>query len=349
MTMPPGDPRRSSCQVDRSPVDKGNPARVATVNPGDAVHPDPIVNSGRARAARSAVAQSGDDSDRRNWRLDFDSWFERGLSYGSYQTAGLKFKPAQPVEDRAHVTYWQGAALLKVSKTKTARLLQPFHGGVRGKATFSRKSRWRFMQKLAKTRQEELPKFVTLTYPGEFSGDPTRWKRDLKVFAQRLIRKFPNASGTWKLEPQKRGAPHYHLFIWGVGWQDLKEWISKAWFEVVGSGDERHLRAGTKVEMVNGWHEVKRYISKYLGKAIDTSDLGELWSSVGRFWGFFNSEFIPWGKAIIRECSEREAIEFMRLIRRFARMRAFGSCRNLSVVVGSADWWLSKLSPVDTS
>lgn len=70
-------------------------------------------------------------------------------------------------------------------------------------------------------RDAELPNFVTLTYPAKF---PTvsRAKRDLKVFQQRLIRRFPGSGGIWKLEPQERGAPHYHLLIWGF--QPLNYW-----------------------------------------------------------------------------------------------------------------------------
>ena len=118
-----------------------------------------------------------------------------------------------------------------VSKVTEAR-------GVRSSIKgFSTASRRRLLYKIAGIRRDaELPCFVTLTYPNEF---PTieRAKRDLKIFIQRLKYKF-SCSGIWKLEPQERGAPHYHCLIWGVDEGELLDFVAYTWYEIAGMAIE---------------------------------------------------------------------------------------------------------------
>ena len=155
----------------------------------------------------------------------------------------------------------------------------------RGKVSrFSRASRRRFMTTLNSLDRLALPCmpiFVTLTYPAVFSDDPRQWKLHLEEMRRRLLRKYPDAIGFWKLEPQKRGAPHFHLLILCVPLID-KEWVSAEWYDVVGSGDEKHLAAGTNVERVRSWNGVNHYASKYLGKVPEGVNWPE---NVGRWWG----------------------------------------------------------------
>jgi hypothetical protein len=90
----------------------------------------------------------------------------------------------------------------------------------------------------------------------------------------------------WKLEPQRRGAPHFHLLLFGLEEGLSKDWLSRSWYEVVGSGDERHLRAGTRVEGIRSWRGVMSYAAKYLGKL---ESLPKDWlGGVGRWWGVHN-------------------------------------------------------------
>ena len=149
-------------------------------------------------------------------------------------------------------------------------------GGIRSNIQgFSKASRRRLLYKIAGIRRDaELPCFVTLTYPGEF---PTleRAKRDLKVFVQRIKYKFP-CSGIWKLEPQERGAPHYHCLIWGVDESDLFDFVAYTWYEIAGNNDRNHLKfhlgllPGSKpcVSKVRSWRGVWAYAAKYLGKTL---------------------------------------------------------------------------------
>jgi hypothetical protein len=208
----------------------------------------------------------------------------------------------------------------------------------RGKITgFSRKSRKRMIQELSKVRRDSLPIMVTLTYPGEYSHDPKAWKNDLDNFVRRLARKFKNAAGVWKLEPQKRGAPHFHLFVWGAGYAELLLWVALAWFQVVKSGDIRHLHAGTRVEKVKSLSGSRWYASKYLGKEVD----GEGWEYPGRWWGIFQREKLPYGELVNVEVTQEKAVEFIRYMRRFAHIRS-RDYKSLTITC-NPDFWVNRL------
>jgi hypothetical protein len=98
-------------------------------------------------------------------------------------------------------------------------------GGKRGIVKrFTEASRRRLLRALARTRKDQLPVFVTLTYPDGFPGDPRQWKAHLKAWLKRLALQHPEAAGFWKLElkPRQSGqnagqvAPHSHLLLWGL-------------------------------------------------------------------------------------------------------------------------------------
>ena len=158
---------------------------------------------------------------------------------------------------------------------------------------YSRESRNRFIKVLMSIDYEKAgtPLFWTATYPGEYSPDPKVWKNDLKKFAERLKREFPGMCGTWRLEPQKRGAPHFCGFLFGCPWLETmegKKWFSKAWFEVVASGDERHLRAGTGIEVERDIKNRIFYMAKYQTKAEKGGVKQSFDYEVGRYWGVWN-------------------------------------------------------------
>lgn len=198
-------------------------------------------------------------------------------------------------------------------------------GVVKGFTRESRRRMLRFLQTLDQPRCG-MPLFVTLTYPGAWPGSPRQWKRDLDNWLKRLKRAMPEVWAVWRLEPQRRGAPHYHLLVFGVPRLD-KDWLSRTWFEVVGSQDERHLRAGTQVQRVKSWRGVVWYAAKYLAKEVD--ELPEQWrAGVGRWWGVHQRGLAP-----------REAMEVAVGPPVFVRVR-----RVLRRLVGgpgasARDWW----------
>jgi hypothetical protein len=85
------------------------------------------------------------------------------------------------------------------------------------------------------------------------------------------------------MEFQSRGAPHFHCFLTA---EIPKEEISQAWYRIVGSGDDRHLRAGTRIEALREVYAAGAYAAKYLKKQ-EQKDVPEGYIEVGRFWGLF--------------------------------------------------------------
>ena len=133
---------------------------------------------------------------------------------------------------------------------------------------FSEKSRQRLRLSLAKVDQSKCgrPIFGTLTYPADFPLDQETFKRHLKVFSQRFLREFPAAGFHWKLEFQTRGAAHFHPIFWNLGSDreflgKFRIWLACNWYEVVGSGDQKHLLAVIFADLIHSQFGVMRYVS----------------------------------------------------------------------------------------
>jgi len=248
--------------------------------------------------------------------------------------------PLSKLHNRPQVEYSEGASYLKVSRGGPKRKV---YGGKRKKITsFSVASRRRLMYTIAKiVRTAKLPMFVTLTYPDKFPN-PDRAKRDLKVFLQRLAREFPKSGLIWKMEPQKRGAPHFHILIWGITLAELRSWVDVNWYDIAGDEDINHLlwhmgKCGNKhcVQKVNSWRGVWSYASKYLGKTFDVAGWGEV--HTGRFWGVVGRVNIPFGETVKMEIERYKAVQAMRYQRRFARLKTRNN-QSLTIFCDASQW-----------
>jgi hypothetical protein len=252
--------------------------------------------------------------------------------------------------------FWLGGGLITVSKPKVGEAVQ-LGGGRRGKITeFSRASRRRMLYMMAKTDKRKKPVFITLTYPDDYPGSPKEWKRDLKIFLQRFRRHFNQTGGVWKLEPQKRGAPHYHMIAW-IPYNEMKKtikWVADNWYEVVGSGDINHwkwhmglLGKGNVpcVGSIKSERGVMGYAGKYVGKMTEDYDLApelvKAWGEAGKWWGIFGDVFIPWGELITAAVDFKEAAVLMRYMRRAAHFRS-RQYQTLNLLCG-ADFWFDRL------
>jgi len=238
---------------------------------------------------------------------------------------------------------WRGASRVKVSHGKFRKVIsQKSTTDVRRSniTQFSRQSRKRLLDLLGSIDKEQKPIFVTLTYPGEFTTDSRQWKRDLDNFFKRMRRKAPGSSAIWKLEPQKRGAPHFHLFIWGLSYDALFLWVRKAWYEVVGSGDYRHYQAGTRVEKIKSWRGIRSYASKYMGKIFDSPTMQDCgWDQPGRFWGVHGRKYLPCVIATVLEImSDRQVFELLRYFRKYSGIKA-RKYQSLSIIVNNPERW----------
>jgi hypothetical protein len=223
------------------------------------------------------------------------------------------------------VEWTAGASLLKVSRGIPQ---EQNGGGKRGKVKgFSFASRRRLMQTIARIRRDALlPDFVTLTYPSEFPS-PIKSKKHLDKFLKRLRRAFPGVGLIWKLEPQERGAPHYHLLIWGSDQFELRKFIPYAWHDIAGDNDKNHLlfhlgMLGNEpcVNAVRSWRGVWAYASKYLGKTFDVAGWNEVYP--GRFWAVVNPKIIPFGVHCVYSIASMKASHVMRYQKRFAKLRS---------------------------
>jgi hypothetical protein len=185
------------------------------------------------------------------------------------------------------------------------------------------------------------PVMVTLTYPGDWEVvAPTgaHSKRHLKMFRSAWAKAWGEAPiALWKLELQRRGAPHYHLFmarpngVSGGRYYGLRfeAWLSQVWAGIVEHPDpeqrRRHLAAGTRVDPSDALRcKDPRRLAVYFtahgkasaGKAYQHI-VPELWTESGcgpgRFWGYWTLHKRVHGV----ELPAREADWSQRLIRRW--------------------------------
>ena len=127
----------------------------------------------------------------------------------------------------------------------------------------------------------EFETMVTLTYPKSYPTNGLAVKGDFSVWRKRYQRRFSD-SYLWFLEFQARGAPHIHYLTTTPAREIDKLWLSSSWYEVVASGDQKHLLAGTRVEELRqkgAW-----YALKYAGK-MRQKKVPENYRNVGRFYG----------------------------------------------------------------
>lgn len=222
------------------------------------------------------------------------------------------------------VNWWEGSSLLTVSK---GGRWEASGGGARSQIRgFSADSRRRLMRLIGKVRRDaRLPLFITLTWPERF---PTvrEGKRQFNAWVRRLKRAHPHVGVIWKLEPQERGAPHYHLLTWGAERWELWEWVPRTWYEIAGGGDAKHYRwhmgecgnGNTHcVQQVRTWRGVWSYAGKYLGKTFESA----AWGAIGRYWGVINAGNIPFGLERRLLVPRSIACQLQRYQRRFAHLR----------------------------
>lgn len=210
--------------------------------------------------------------------------------------------------------------------------VKPKRGVILG---FSRQSRLRLLQRMNQLDRRDwkvMPVMPTLTYPGEWPENPRVWKQHLQAFRKRFEREYGKVPVFWKLEFQERGAPHFHLLVYDPEHRlhhfAFKQWLSRTWYEIVGSGDDRHLRAGTNVEIPRDGRRMEAYASKYVGKPEGGQE------GAGRYWGIWNEELLP--TAVLEVALQLPEFHVMaRTIRRLLRARGVRPGR--SVFIGDRD------------
>ena len=165
---------------------------------------------------------------------------------------------------------------------------------------------------------------VTLTYPAVFPKDGRMVKAHLDAMSARVRRRYGMQKGMWKQEFQQRGAPHFHIFVGLPEDEDLfRAWLLQAWYEVVGSGDEKHLFNGVDISrwrwgtLGQNRAKIGEYFARHGAKGWKSyqNQLPEGYTSPGRWWGVWGGSagFVPDEQEVVFG-SREEYYRFRRLV-----------------------------------
>jgi len=179
----------------------------------------------------------------------------------------------------------------------------------RGKVTgFSAGSRTRMFDMFHKMEYKTKPIFVTLTYMENWY-DAAQSKAHLRAFLERIRRAYPHASGIWRMEFQERGAPHFHIIFFKLGYIK-KEKVQAMWAEIIG---EKGSKPFTRIEQIKKVRGVMFYVSKYVAKFQDGGISGfnsltylhayqeKYGEFIGRVWGKFQAINLPFAEVLTIE------------------------------------------------
>ncbi|WP_373235081.1 rolling circle replication-associated protein [Mycobacterium marinum] len=190
-----------------------------------------------------------------------------------------------------------------------------------------------------------VPAMVTLTYPGDWEAvapDGASVKRHMMLWRKRFQREYGEpARYIWKLEFQRRGAPHIHLWMAppispGRSGRGFAQWLSETWAQVVDHPDPaqkaRHRLAGTAIDVRNRLKacDPKRlaiYFTKHSSPNMNGDKeyqnvVPELWRQPGRgpgrFWGVYGLK----KAAAVVEVAQDAYLAARRIVRRWSRNQA---------------------------
>lgn len=238
-----------------------------------------------------------------------------------------------------------------VSSTRRSISAADYRGAGAVITEWSRKSRSAMCRTFAELDYSPLvecgriPAMITLTYPGDWevvAPDGASVKRHMVLWRKRFQREYGEpARYIWKLEFQRRGAPHIHLWMAppmspGRSGRSFSQWLSEAWALVVDHPDPvqkaRHRLAGTAIDVRNGLKacDPKRlaiYFTKHSSPNLHGDKeyqhiVPELWRrpgrGPGRFWGVYGLK-----KAIaVVEVAQDAYLAARRIVRRWSRSQA---------------------------
>ena len=176
------------------------------------------------------------------------------------------------------------------------------HGSKRGIIrVFSAASRRRLMRFMARLKTRKIrATFITLTFTEVISNE--RAKQVFKRFSMRLRRAYATVSVVWRMEFQERGAIHFHLLCFNLPFWKQTE-LQETWEDC--TEEDRSI---VHIKLVHGARSVMAYISKYIAKKDERSEIASLDDGSyqhapredlsGRFWGWINKELLPLGQKL---------------------------------------------------
>ena len=222
---------------------------------------------------------------------------------------------------------------LEPCQIRRLRPKEQIGGGKRGKVKdFSFQARNRLIRTVAaiETDQYKHLAFASLTYHHNWKDRDI--KRDLDSYLKRVRRKYGEVAYIWRMEPQKRGAPHFHilLFIQDLRGDSDADYLEQAWHTIVDPDNDLHKRHGSKVIIFkDGYEGVRIYASKYCAKVQEAD--GE--NCPGRWWGK-SRNLLTRAKTVLRlEPQDNEQLR--RLARHWLERHATPTAARYSKVIGA--------------
>lgn len=230
-----------------------------------------------------------------------------------------KYQRSEAKPGWSRVAVYMGGTTIRIDHQKgdTGPRVAPTRvkrGAIRAFSSHSRRRLWRLFGTVD-CRDLPPPLFINLTYPDAWP-DERAVKRHLDVFWKRFAKWWRKRTGRrlpaiWRLEYQRRGAPHFHILAL-LGPIDsalellLHRWIAWNWCQVVSPHlPDDELRAsdhyrvhvyrgrnrnGWAVQLLRSWRGARSYLSKYLAKYDPSEAYPE---GVGRFWGVVGRAELP--------------------------------------------------------
>lgn len=162
-------------------------------------------------------------------------------------------------------------------------------GGKRGEiSVFSAGSRYRLFRQMHQMKFETVT-FVTLTYPAEFPVESEIYKANLKEWRRRFEIKYGDIQAIWRLEFQKRGAPHFHIMYLDCPFIPVYD-LCYLWKSVTHTFDMAHEVNGVDLMLITDSTQqalIAHYLSKYIAK-VDERKEKNYDDHTGRWWGRWN-------------------------------------------------------------
>jgi hypothetical protein len=178
--------------------------------------------------------------------------------------------------------------------------------------------------------------FVTLTWHYAYLREKRTPQQVLNVFLTNLRKAYPNTHYIWRLEPQQRGAPHFHLMLMHAygghdpGATEMAHWCAETWHRIADPSSEAHAEHGVKTREIDSYRAARAYVSKYCAEV--DKNLGA--PIPGRQWG--TSRDLPFRPVWSKRIGESEWRALKPILRRILSSREKVGEKTLDWFDGSA-------------
>lgn len=207
---------------------------------------------------------------------------------------------------------------------------------------FSKSSRRTLWKVLSRIQFKKLHHgfFITLTYHDNFPVEKEKFKADIKYYLDRLKHVFPEIRYLWKLEFQKRGAPHFHLMTFFPKYYKIEDYsifflcIRKSWFDRSGCSCVSCMKRAVDIRPISSYRSASSYLGKYMAKVDD--DL--IIDFPGRFWG--KSADLPIQEEILIRLTSDEFLRVRSLAKRLLKSRGVISATWLDNLGSNGSLWV---------